>query len=396
MLSEQNLPAAPREHPPLHPSHELAKRLKDIPGADRARLCYKCGKCTSACPVAELSNYDFRPHELVCGVGYGLTELVAQDLWACTTCGRCGKACPMQIDTAEVVRGVRAVSPGTMLAHKGINQSMQRLQATRVPDRSAWLKSFLTSDRINAESDTMVFVGCTPLWDAYYNAEVGFEGKPMVAGAVRLLDALGQPGLLATDEVCCGHDLLWSGDIEGFRALAARQQEYVKARGVKRMVVLDPECYRTFAHDYPRFFPDWKVDVKHVTEVVAQGIRDGKLKFRQTDRPVTYHDPCRLGHHSGIYDAPRELLRALSSNFREMEHSRETSYCCGVGAWAGCTPLAKAQRGARLEEAGRVAEVMVTACPKCNIHFRCSLVEPGAPYRVQVADLLTLAGGALV
>ena len=144
-----------------------------------------------------------------------------------------------------------------------------------------------------------------------------------------------------------------------------------------------------------RFFPDWKMEVSHITEVVAQGVRDDKLSFRQTDRSITYHDPCRLGRHSGVYDAPRDILRALSSSFREMEHNREDSYCCGVGAWAGCTPLAKAQRGARLAEAMKVAEVMVTACPKCNIHFRCSLGEPQSPYKVEVTDIIAMAGGAL-
>jgi len=395
MLTDPNLPIITPEELPVHPNHELYKLLKDIPGADSGKLCYRCGKCTTACPVAKLSDYNFLPHALICGVGYGLADLVEQDLWACTTCGRCGLACPMQIDCAEVIRGMRSLSPEPLLAHKGINHSMQRLQATRNPDKKEWFDSFLKSERVNAESDTMIFVGCTPLWDAYYNAEVGYEGKSMVESAVRLLDALECPGFIATDEACCGHDLLWAGDIDGFRALAERQMEYLKEKGVKQMVVIDPECYRTFARDYPQFYPDWKMDVKHITEVVADGIREGKLSFNRINRTVTYHDPCRLGRHSGIYDAPREILRALVTNFNEMEHSREDSYCCGVGAWVGCTPLAKLQRHERIKEAEQVADLMVTACPKCNIHFRCSLNEPDASYELEVADLIALAGGAL-
>ena len=169
----------------------------------------------------------------------------------------------------------------------------------------------------------------------------------------------------------------------------------MKEKGVKQMIVIDPECYRTFSRDFPQFYPEWKMEVKHITELVADGIRDGKLSFNEIDRNVTYHDPCRLGRHSNIYDAPGEILRALAPNFKEMRHSREESYCCGVGAWVGCTPLAKLQRHERIKEAEEVADLMVTACPKCNIHFRCSLNEPESEYSIEVADLISLAGGAL-
>ncbi|MBU1661884.1 MAG: (Fe-S)-binding protein, partial [Chloroflexi bacterium] len=108
---------------------------------------------------------------------------------------------------------------------------------------------------------------------------------------------------------------------------------------------------------------------------------------------VTYQDPCRLGRHLGVYDAPRELISGLGFELTEMEHNRSASLCCGTSCWTSCGQVSKNIQVERLKEAKATgAELLVTACVKCQIHFKCAQDDPvlGQEIDIEIRDLTTL------
>jgi Fe-S oxidoreductase len=117
------------------------------------------------------------------------------------------------------------------------------------------------------------------------------------------------------------------------------------------------------------------------------------------DSTVTFHDPCRLGRHMGIYDEPRALISAIPGlTFVEMPRSRERAICCGVGGWMNCTSFSKMIQANRLKEARAAgADVLVTACPKCEIHLKCALNDQALRDEVgiEIKDLVSLAASHL-
>jgi Fe-S oxidoreductase len=114
---------------------------------------------------------------------------------------------------------------------------------------------------------------------------------------------------------------------------------------------------------------------------------------------VTFQDPCRLGRHLGIYDAPRETLGAVPGiELAEMRHSKQAAVCCAGGTWSNCDRFAKHVQVDRLREARATgAEVLVTACPKCQVHFRCAMKDPNLKddIAIEMCDVAELVAGAL-
>jgi Fe-S oxidoreductase len=136
--------------------------------------------------------------------------------------------------------------------------------------------------------------------------------------------------------------------------------------------------------------------VLHITEIIAENLN--KLEFHELKKRVTYHDPCRLGRGMGVYDPPREILRAIPRiELVEMQTSREYASCCGTSCWVNCNRYSKLMQVNRLREAANVgAELLVSSCWECTIHFKCAL-SPRAWKQVfiPVEDQLTLIASLL-
>jgi Fe-S oxidoreductase len=255
-------------------------------------------------------------------------------------------------------------------------------------NRMEWLVDDLeTSD----DSDTIYFVGCMPYYDPMFR-NIGAQGVEIAQAAVKILNHMGiRPQVLA-DERCCGHDQLWQGDIENFRALAQLNMVYLKASGAKRIITTCPECARTLKLDYPKYIGEHGLEVLHLTELLA----DSDLRIANISpegSKVTYQDPCRLGRHLGVYDAPRQAITNLGYELVEMRRHAESSLCCGTSCWTSCGQVNKNIQVERLEEARATgAETLVTACQKCQIHFKCAQNDPllGDEISIQIRDLTTL------
>lgn len=361
---------------------------------NRAYLCLSCGKCTAVCPVSR-RDANFSPRRLVekATVDEGGRWLAASDVWDCLTCLRCSDLCPGDVHFSEFVRDARSVAleqgNAGVCTHGDVIQTWMRVMAD--PDLEQNRLDWVTDDlQTSDDSDILYFVGCLPHYEILF-AQQGFEGVEIARNTVRLLNRAGIAPRLLADERCCGHDLLWTGDREGFQRLAELNSHLFAEAGITRIVTSCAECYRTLSVDYPAV-AGVEIEVRHVSQVLAQAAEEGKLAFDPTELPVTFQDPCRLGRFMGEYDAPRELLGA-AADLREMERARQQAVCCGTSAWTQCGHTAKSIQVERLKEARTTgAETLITACPKCQIHFTCALADPDVDEtaRIPVRDLTTL------
>jgi len=364
-----------------------------------ALVCQDCGRCTGVCPVAR-SGLGYSPRKVTRQAATSGQRPAGFDrvLFSCLGCDRCVPVCPAGVTISDLMLRLRAeVGPGPgagTAAHGGVLQSFMRLMATR-PERQHrldWLDSTL---RVSTDGNTILFVGCAPYFDCVFDYP-GFRSVETVRNAIRLLNRIGIEPVLLDDERCCGHDLLWLGDEGNFRRLAERNLARIAETGAKRIAFSCPECLRTFKLDYRRRFGGPDLELLHITELLAgesAELTPGRLQGR-----ATFHDPCRLGRHLGLYDPPRRLLQSVPGlELVEMEHSREAATCCGGAAWVECGAAVKCLQTARLAEASATgADLLVTACPKCDIHLRCARcgeAAPSAPRIMNLIDLLALSLG---
>ena len=377
--------------------------LEDIIQETKTYYCLECGKCTSVCPVA---RYDpsFSPRQMIENalLGFGDELLLDKELFSCLTCYTCQQKCPSDIDFPVFVQKARSLAQGNeqhgVCAHSGQLQSLARLMAG--PDikqkRLEWLgKEY----RVSENGDVLLWVGCAPYFAPIFE-DIEFNALDITRASLKALNSLGiEPRLLA-NEKCCGHDALWTGDIETFKKLAEYNAAQIKEAGVKKIVFSCPEGYRTFKLDYPNYV-DLGCEVQHISEFLAEKIEQNGVKFKEIKKKVAYQDPCRLGRHLGVYEAPRKVLKSIPGiELVEMAHSGLESICCGTSAFTNCDSYSNMLRAERLCEATETgAELLITACPKCQTHFRCAMTDKGKEHRstskIEIMDLANLVANAI-
>jgi Fe-S oxidoreductase len=272
--------------------------------------------------------------------------------------------------------------PEEIVAHKGIYTTITELLSRPYinPDRNMdWVPK---ECKISDKGNTLYFVGCLP----YFNFE--FENYDNIAtSTLSMLCQLEQePIVVFKDEICCGHDIYWGqGKLKTFIKLAKINIAMFEQAGINTIVTACAECYRTLKIDYAKLFEDFneKFEVKHIIEYIYDKWKENKIKFKNPNKndkniPFTYHDPCRLSRflpkENLINEHVREIFhefRKLGYEFNEMKHNQKNSLCCGVSSWTGCNEKSKALRYKRMLEAKDAGEIMITSCPKCNIHLKC-------------------------
>jgi len=360
--------------------------------------CYDCGKCTATCPISRAgASYSPRRHVLAANLDQKQAILSNGTLFSCLTCSLCDSRCPAEVGYTSLVQGLREIAHQEGVEpdcpHGGALQSVMRMMArgeTR-QDRLGWLEDDL---QIEPEKGEVFFwTGCTVYFDALFS-DMDLHTLEGTKAGIRILNAMGVKPVVSADEACCGHDLLWNGDRASFDQLARRNVKLVAASGAKTLVAPCAECLRTWSIDYEPFFEGKPPRILHLTEFIAEN--EDRLPKRSSEavsRKVTYQDPCRLGRHKGVYDAPREALASAGAEVVEMRRSRRGATCCAGGTWSNCDRFAKKIQVERLREARAThADVLATACPKCQIHFRCAMKDPnlGGDLEIEMKDIAEL------
>ncbi|MCJ7716426.1 MAG: (Fe-S)-binding protein [Anaerolineales bacterium] len=374
--------------------------LKDIIQSNRIWFCLDCGKCSSVCPITRHGIEPYTSPRLLVETAINLgRDAVLNDplLWSCLTCNLCTEICPSQVSFSNFVQNVRKEAKDQNLSvnctHSGVIQTWSRMMSDSdlMQNRLDWIDDGL---QISEESDTVLFTGCLPYYDAAFS-QLDIEGTEIARAALKILNYLGIEPIVLKDERCCGHDQYWQGDMNTYQKLGETNIQNLKGTGATRIVTTCPECAWTLKHTYPETIGDTGMEVYHLAELLAEtDLVDTLLKNTDNgSKPVTYQDPCRLGRFSGVYQQPRELIQGLGYEFREMSHNRKSSLCCGTSCWTSCGEVNKKAQVERLDEAKSTgAELLITACIKCQIHLKCAQKDPvlAEDIQIKIRDLTTL------
>ncbi|MBW2088653.1 MAG: (Fe-S)-binding protein [Deltaproteobacteria bacterium] len=361
--------------------------IADLINTTKTYYCLDCGVCTGSCPVSRVFP-EFSPRQIIERSLYELEEFSDHTIWNCLTCAQCSIRCPADINFPEFIRLMRdeAHSMGFdgVPAHNGMLQTIMSIQTQDVQqNRTYWIEEGKTQET----GDVFYFVGCRPYFDVVFR-DIDAGSITAAQNVLKILNTCGVEPVVSNNERCCGHDALWNGNEEKFKQLARLNLDLIRSSGAKQVVFSCPEGYHTFKNFYPKYFGELDFEPVHILDFLADKLSEGVIQLEGSgEKVVTFHDPCRLGRLAGIYDAPRKILETIPGiELKEMPRSRENGICCGTSGWMNCSSCSKEIQLERLKEAGDIgAGTLITACPKCQIHFRCA--KAAFDLDIEITDL---------
>lgn len=367
----------------------------------KAYECMECGRCTGICPISR-HHENYSPRIVITKAGHtdGQSLIDEDMMWYCLTCGACHDRCLADVDytgfTMKARAGIYKKGESSPYAHGGILHSLMRYMAKDdiKQDRLSWVDKTM---RIAKKGEVLYYVGCLPYYQVYFNY-LQDESLEIARSVVKFLNHVGIEPMLLENERCCGHDLLCTGDFENYEKLAKLNLEMIRKSGAKKVVMACAECVRTFRIDYQENFGPLGFEVMHFAEFYDTEVDKDKIRFKKSDTRVTYHDACHLGRHLDVIEQPRSLMNSLPGvEILEMDKNRRDAICCGTSSWANCTRTSKQISSNRLRSANETgAELMITSCPKCAIHFKCAMSgDSKASDVIKIQDLAVLAASAL-
>lgn len=325
-------------------------------------------------------------------------ELLAQQLFTCTLCGRCAEVCPVKIDTRSLRVSMREDAVREKFAPSAVDTAIESTKeecnVLKYPnyDRAMWAEflddvpeeAYLNKDK----ADVIYFVGCMTSF------------SPAIASIaeanLRLLYQLGEDfALMGEEESCCGFPLIVAGASQKWQWLREKNVEQIKKMQAKQVVFNCASCYHTYKHEYQEFLPG--VEMLHNTEYLHQLVTKGKVKFKEMKAKVAYHDPCDLGRGCGVFDPPREVIKAIPGiEFVELPKNRELGTCCGGG---GDMEMIDADLGnevaaSLVEEIEKSeADIVMTACGQCKRMILNAIKAKKAKVKVMDTAELVLEAG---
>jgi Fe-S oxidoreductase len=378
------------------PYQEIIDVIK-ASGGDAFKRCFQCGLCDVVCPWNRVRSFSMR--KIVREATFGLTEIESEDIWRCTTCGRCPQQCPRdvkQIESGVALRRIATeygVFPKSVTPIRTVRGSLVGEGNTLSEERGKradWAKG-LSVNEFTEGMEILYFPGCYPSYDPRL--------KKVAVATANILNKAGVDfGILGTKENCCGESIRKTGDEEVFRRLAKENIKTFVDHGVKKILVTSPHCYHTFKNEYPEFRVNF--EVVHISQFMFELIREGRLELtKEYGKKVTYHDPCYLGRHNGIFEEPREVLKKVPGlELNEMSESRVDSLCCGGGGGRVWMETQKGERFSdlRIEQAmGVGAEVLVTSCPYCITMFEDSRLTLNVTENIEIKDITEIIAEAI-
>ncbi|MBI2908735.1 MAG: 4Fe-4S dicluster domain-containing protein [Chloroflexi bacterium] len=377
--------------------------------------CTRCGRCQDACP-AWASGKPLSPKKLIQGLKSVLVErgpallkradpldnkkdmikdVITEDvIWSCTTCGACHEQCPVLIGQIDKNVDMRRnlVLMESRFPEAAMN-ALRSIEARGHPwrgttaTRTDWTKGLdIKVFSEGAQAEVLYWVGCTgALEDRNQKVARAFASLLKQAGV--------DFAILGAEETCCGDPPRRIGNEYLFQILAQQNIETFKRYGIKKIVTACPHGYNAIKNEYPQFRGHF--EVQHHSEFLWDLLRQGRLTLSHgLGAVLTYHDPCYLGRHNDVYDAPRQILRAIpQARLVEMGRSGRTSFCCGGGgghAWMEET-LGRRINEIRTEEAlDTGAAIVATACPLCLTMFEDGIKAKGAEESIKAMDIAEL------
>ncbi|MCX6004185.1 MAG: FAD-binding and (Fe-S)-binding domain-containing protein [Chloroflexi bacterium] len=378
--------------------------IKDIPAdvAWYAYACSQCGYCIEECDQFYGRGWESQSPR---GKWYWLREymegrqkwnqFMVDTILVCTTCELCNLRCSaslpiepswMKLRGKLIDEEKRMTFPPFEMMAEAVRKEGDIWAGYR-RDRSRWFPEDLKAKHgIGTKSKNVYFGGCTV---SYVENDIGMA-------SVVLLDEAGVDfTYLGEKENCCGTPMLVAGKWDVFAETMKHNIAAVKTSGADTVITSCPACDMMWRHTYPTWAKklgiDFDIKVRHYSEVVAEKIKSGQFKFPERgNKPVTvtWHDSCHIGRVSGVYDEPRELIKALPGvKLVEMPYNREEAHCCGsVLTLIKDPPIAAEVGKTRIDEAQEVgADKILALCPCCEFQLRVSADKKNL--NVEVIDL---------
>jgi len=381
--------------------------------------CTRCGRCQDACPayfsgkalnpkqvIQDLKNHLYEVYPGLVSIKPAesrkdmIAEVITEDvLWDCTTCRACMQACPVYIEHVDKIIDMRRNLAMEKSQFPEAAQDALKSLGTRghpyrgtTATRTTWCEE-LEVKMLSDDSDVemLYWVGCSAALD---------DRNIKVARAMaKILKAAGiNFGILGDEESCCGDPARRMGDEYLFQTICQQNIEILKGYNVKKIVTACPHCFNSLKHEYPQFGGNF--EVTHHTQLIAELIRDGRLKINGASRQkAAYHDSCYLGRYNDIYQEPREILKAIGGVQVELPRCRTNSFCCGGGGghmWMDEEPDKRVSIRRVEEIIGANVDCVATACPYCLTMFEDALKAKEAEESTKALDLSELVAEALV
>ncbi len=392
----EKMGASPIEAPAMGADADIAAMTPEaIIAAHDVFACQDCGKCTSACTLA-LSGKPFSPRAVAGEIIAGRADNpdVRQAVNACLTCGVCYERCPSAVNFPEFIKAMRAYYRVCSLVeaptHGGFFQSMMRTMSAEALSPNRW-QDLPKNIKTGNKSEVLFFGGCAPYFDIFFGKFLGVNTSQILEDSLRLLNFFDIEPTVLGNERCCGHDLLWTGDKENFLRLARQNAGAFAASGATELITACSECHRTLNHEYAANGVELPLKVTHIHDFLEREISKGAVSFKPLNNRVTFQDSCRQSRFEGNSDLPRGLIKRMAGDdFKEMPESGKAAVCCGNSAWTGCDAYSKALQVNRLNSAKATgSDLMLTACPKCQIHLRCAMEDAvrGEELKMEMMDL---------
>ena len=379
--------------------------------------CTECGRCQSQCPAwhtdkplsPKLLIMAMRDHAFAKTVEtenmVGENAPISQDvLWSCTTCGACVNECPVDIEHIDHIVNMRRFQVLVESEFPSqLNGTFRNLETAGNPwgsnknDREGWIAEMdfpirVVEGTLPEDVEYLFWVGCAGAYEE--------RAKKTTKAVAELLHIAGvEFAVLGKRETCTGDPARRSGNEFLYQILAKENIdtftevfETRKDKGTKKVVVTCPHCFTTIGRDYAQ--SGYELQVVHHTQLLNQLVREGRLiAINKSEKSLTYHDPCYLGRHNQVFEAPRELLGATGVTITEMPRNQERSFCCGAG---GGRMWMEEKLGTQIN-LNRVDEALATgveevavACPFCRV-----MVTDGVAARESQVQVLDVAQALL-
>ncbi|HEY0532974.1 MAG TPA: (Fe-S)-binding protein [Actinoplanes sp.] len=314
-------------------------------------------------------------------------------LWSCTTCGACVEQCPVDIEHVDHIvdmRRYQVLIESSFPSEAGV--MLRNLENKGNPwgapqnTREDWTKGldFEVKRAGEADFEYLFWVGCAGAFED--------RAKKTTRAVATLLHQAGVDfAILGEGETCTGDPARRIGNEFVFQMLAQQNVETLQEANVKKIVATCPHCFNTLGNEYEQL--GLKVEVVHHTQLLAHLVATGKLTpVQKIDGDLTYHDPCYLGRHNRVFDAPREVLGAAATVV-EMPRNSERSFCCGAGGarmWME-EKIGKRINIERTEEAlATGAKTVAVGCPFCYTMLGDGVTAKGEQDNVEVVDVATV------
>jgi len=368
--------------------------------------CIQCGFCRVGCPTFGETTLESLNAKGRITIAYNMlmgdlepSEDLAKRLYQCMLCLNCKSVCPAQVNVADIVRSARE-----RLVEKGyLPDVFKPVLASMIdaanpllapPDKRADSYPADYKKAVPGRTETVVHLGCVS----------SFQDVKTIPAFMKIMDAAGiSYGAMGEEESCCGYLAYLVGDMPTFKKAIEMYGERMSKYKPKELITSCAGCLKTFRDLYPKYGGGDGYETLHVLEVMEKLIDESKLKFKEDAKPlkVVYHDPCDIGRHMGIYEPPRNVIKALPGvELLEFPQNRALAKCCGGGGgmkgfdndMAGDIGLKRLVSAIDLG-----ADAIVSACPSCKGTFNQAAARARKEKRgkIKVMDITELVAGRL-